>query len=185
MKPQQCSPVPRLSYSSYLENVANPLWLLLMWVVFAGYTHIHHARCQLAAILLYQWGVLALDITSVFGVSLTYNRTKIILNAPQLSLNLWWEIGQQVALCTCLPCLTHCSASCTLLLLYRMWMRRLVTAPSIQHLHLMLRLMLPCSKRPWRGWVSQNYTFPLGGYIGWGGHYIGTVEPPRTRVKEL
>ena len=23
------------------------------------------------------------------------------------------------------------------------------------------------------------------GYIGWGEHYIGTVEPPRTRVKEL
>ena len=105
------------------------------------------------------------------------------------------------ALCTCLPCapaclvslvLTSCCAhsacaSCTLLLLYRMWMRRLVTAPSIQHprLMLMLRLMLPCSRRPWRGWFSQNYTFPLGGYIGWGGHYIGTVEPPRTHGKDV
>ena len=93
-------------HSSYLENVANPLWLLLMWVVFAGYTHIHHARCQLATILLYQRGVLALDITSVFGVSLTYNRTKIILNTPQLSLNL--AMRDRTTSCLVhLPALSH------------------------------------------------------------------------------
>ena len=80
MKPHQCSlALLNSPHSSYLESVANPLWLLLKWVVFAGYTHIHHARCQLAATLVsvkLREEFWALDITSVFGVSLTYNRTQ-------------------------------------------------------------------------------------------------------------